>query len=227
MPLSGYKHHPQPGFQPVQSYTDMKVVRLDSHCRGSTWLLWGSQWFQTCRWGSSTRWPEDCWWQRSAPGQSCPLPSSGNLPTAETQTHTHVQAVCLNPPSFTASRCVGWLNVPNTDTTPSAAAALCTGQWLSGEAADPSPVRRDRVDMMWSAVSFSLSLSLFAFFMDTLTAWAPDLQDFWQLGLVLHHQDVGLTVCRHVMTSLGRVGGVNSSCQTPWKAKMLLSSLQK
>lgn len=97
MPLSGYKHHPQPGFQPVQSYTDMKVVRLDSHCRGSTWLLWGSQWFQTCRWGSSTRWPEDCWWQRSAPGQSCPLPSSGNLPTAETQTHTHVQAVCLNP----------------------------------------------------------------------------------------------------------------------------------
>ncbi len=41
-----------------------------------------------------------------------------------------------------------------------------------------------------------------------------DLQDFVKLFLVLHDQDVGLTVGSHILTSFSGVGGVNSSRQT-------------
>lgn len=126
--------------EPAVNSWDMKVECLDSHCHGLTWLLWGAQWFQTYRWGCSTRWPEDSRSQSSAPGPSCPLPSSGNLPTAET--HSSSSSGTL---SFTTSCRVGWLDVLNTGTAPWSAAALCTGQWLSGAAAGPSPnARKDR-----------------------------------------------------------------------------------
>lgn len=91
-----------------------------------------------------------------------------------------------------------------------AAAGLCTGQWLSDEVVDLSPVGKDKLDMR---TDFFLSLQIMI--TGKLRAGAPDLQDFVKLVLVLHNQDVGLTVGSHILTSFGRVGRVNSSCQTP------------
>lgn len=119
--------------------------------------------------------------------------------------------------SLTGSRRIDGLDLLSTGTTLSAAAALCTARWPSGEAAGPSPGvgRRDRADMI------SAPPASWTHMMDTLTSGAPDLQDLGQLRLVLHHHDVGLAVRRHVLTSLGRVGRVNPSCQTASHAQML------
>lgn len=72
----------------------------------------------------------------------------------------------------------------------SAAAALYTGQWLSDVVVDLSPV---------GEAKFSTSLK-FCFSFHT-QACVPNLQDFIELVLVLHNQDVGLTVGSHILTS--------------------------
>lgn len=103
-----------------------------SHCRGSTWLLLGSQWFQTYRWGCSTRWLGDCRSQHSASPRARPPPASWTLPTAET--HTCSIGVSESKPDWskhfllTACHYVGWLNVLSTGMVLSAAAGLYTGQ---------------------------------------------------------------------------------------------------
>lgn len=95
----------------------------------------------------------------------------------------------------------------------SAAAGLCTGQWLSDEVVDLSPVGKDKLNTEGRFIYLFLSLQIMI--TGKLRAGAPDLQDFVKLVLVLHNQDVGLTVGGHILTSFGRVGRVNSSCQTP------------
>ena len=41
------------------------------------------------------------------------------------------------------------------------------------------------------------------------------LEDFEELFVVLHHQDVGLTVVCHILTRLGGVSGVYACSKTP------------
>lgn len=48
---------------------------------------------------------------------------------------------------------------------------------------------------------------------DSLMKDTADLQDFIKLLLVLHNQNVGLTVGSHILASFWGIGGVNSSCQ--------------
>lgn len=92
----------------------------------------------------------------------------------------------------------------------SAAACLYIGQWLSDEVADLSPEGKQI-----KHEGRYIFLSLHIIITETLRAGASDLQDFVKLLLVLHNQDVGLAVGSHILTSFGRVGRVNSGCQTP------------
>lgn len=48
---------------------------------------------------------------------------------------------------------------------------------------------------------------------DSLIEDTSDLQDFIELLLVLHNQDVGLTVGSHILASLWGIGRVNAGCQ--------------
>ena len=95
-------------------------------------------------------------------------------------------------------QCVYRVHLLCTERAVSAAVGLYTGRWLSGVGVDLSPVGSNCSDAL-------------AFWNLCRHAEAANLQDFLELGLVLHHQDVGLTVGSNVLTGLRRVGGVDSS----------------